>query len=106
MDRVLVPGVAHRLDDAAAVPVPLVRLQRILIVNTSDTPERREAELFGDRLEAIWKRCLTPYDGVDTVPPDGTVTRCRRLQAQRLRGPIVCGPDPRALHLPSRSWWR
>lgn len=67
MDRVLVPGVAYRLDDAANVPIPLVRLQRLLIINTSDTTEERETELFGDPLEAIWTRCLPAYLGQPEV---------------------------------------
>ncbi len=63
MDRVLVPGVAYRLDEAGGAPVPLLSLRQVLVVNTSDTTSEREAELFGDPLESIWVRCLVPYLG-------------------------------------------
>ena len=63
MDRVLVPGVAYRLDDAGGAPVPLLSLRQVLMLNTSDTNAEREAELFGDPLELIWARCLAPYLG-------------------------------------------
>lgn len=49
MDRVLVPGVAYRLDEAGGAPVPLLSLRQVLVVNTSDTTSEREAELFGTR---------------------------------------------------------
>jgi putative NADPH-quinone reductase len=63
LDRVLVPGVAYRLDDAGGAPVPLVRLRRLLVVNTSDTPAEREAAEFGDPLDHVWRRCVAPYVG-------------------------------------------
>ena len=63
IDRVLVPGVAYRLDEAGGEPEPLLQLQSMLVINTSDTPEAREREVFGDPLESIWGRCLAPYMG-------------------------------------------
>jgi NAD(P)H dehydrogenase (quinone) len=63
LDRVLVPGVAYRLDDAGGAPESLLRLENVLVVNTSDTTAEREDTLFGDPLEAIWRRCLAPYLG-------------------------------------------
>jgi putative NADPH-quinone reductase len=63
LDRVLVPGVAYRLDDAGGAPESLLRLENVLVVNTSDTTAEREDALFGDPLEAIWRRCLAPYLG-------------------------------------------
>lgn len=67
LDRVLVPGVAYTLDDAGGVPRSLLRLRRLLVVNTSDTPADREAEQYGDPLDAIWRRCLAPYLGGPVV---------------------------------------
>jgi NAD(P)H dehydrogenase (quinone) len=67
LDRVLVPGVAYRLDDAGGAPEPLLSLRRLLVVNTSDTTEEREQTLFGDPLDAIWRRCLAPYLGEPAV---------------------------------------
>lgn len=63
MDRVVVPGVAYRLPDATAEPESLVAVERMLVVNTSDTAAEREREVFGDPLGAIWGRCLAPYLG-------------------------------------------
>jgi putative NADPH-quinone reductase len=67
LDRILVPGVAYRLDDAGGAPESLLVLRRLLVVNTSDTTEDRERTLFGDPLEAIWRRCLAPYLGEPEV---------------------------------------
>ena len=67
LDRILVPGVAYRLDDAGGAPESLLTLRRLLVVNTSDTTEERERTLFGDPLDAIWRRCLAPYLGEPEV---------------------------------------
>ncbi|MBM4485024.1 NAD(P)H-dependent oxidoreductase [Prescottella equi] len=68
MDRVVVPGVAYRLPDATGEPESLVTIERMLVVNTSDTTAEREEAVFGDPLEAIWGRCLAPYlDGPSFV---------------------------------------
>ncbi|MEU0538053.1 NAD(P)H-dependent oxidoreductase [Amycolatopsis tolypomycina] len=67
LDRILVPGVAYRLDDAGGAPESLLSLRRLLVVNTSDTTEERERTLFGDPLDAIWRRCLAPYLGEPEV---------------------------------------
>lgn len=67
LDRILVPGVAYRLDDAGGAPEPLLSVRRLLVVNTSDTTEERERTLFGDPLDAIWRRCLAPYLGEPSV---------------------------------------
>jgi putative NADPH-quinone reductase len=66
LDRVLIPGVAYRLDDAGGAPESLLCLQRLLVVNTSDTPAEREAD-YGDPLEAIWTRCVAPYVGAPRI---------------------------------------
>jgi NAD(P)H dehydrogenase (quinone) len=63
LDRVLVPGVAYRLDDAGGEPTPLITLRRLLVVNTSDTTAEREASEFGDPLDHVWRRCVAPYVG-------------------------------------------
>ncbi len=67
IDRVLVPGVAYRLPDAGGVPEPLVALRELLVVNTSDTPQPRESEVFGDPLDLVYRHCLPPYLGEPTV---------------------------------------
>jgi NAD(P)H dehydrogenase (quinone) len=68
LDRVIVPGVAYELPDAAAEPVGLLRLRGAVILNTGDTPLTREHEVFGDPLDAIWRRCVLNFCNV-TPPP-------------------------------------
>ncbi|MFF7459720.1 NAD(P)H-dependent oxidoreductase [Kitasatospora sp. NPDC008115] len=67
VQRVMVPGVAYKLGTADGEPVGLLRAGRALVLNTSDTPEAREREEFGDPLERIWAACVLPYVGVTDV---------------------------------------
>ncbi|WP_380279059.1 NAD(P)H-dependent oxidoreductase [Kitasatospora purpeofusca] len=67
VQRVMVPGVAYKLGTADGEPVGLLRAGRALVLNTSDTPETREREEFGDPLERIWAACVLPYVGVTDV---------------------------------------
>ncbi|MFF2080988.1 NAD(P)H-dependent oxidoreductase [Kitasatospora sp. NPDC058162] len=67
VQRVLVPGVAYKLGTADGEPAGLLRAGRALVLNTSDTPEPREREEFGDPLERIWAACVLPYVGVADV---------------------------------------
>lgn len=61
MDRVLVPGLAYRLDSREGLPTPLLNLRSVLVLNTGDTPAHREYKAFGDPLDAIWRRCVGTY---------------------------------------------
>lgn len=61
MDRVLVPGLAYRLDTREGLPTPLLNLKSVLVLNTGDTPPQREYKKFGDPLDAIWRRCVGLY---------------------------------------------
>ena len=65
MDRILVPGVAYRLETADGLPEGLLAVKRALIFNTSDTEAEREQRDLGDPLELIWGRCVLPYCGVE-----------------------------------------
>ncbi|GAB7182782.1 NAD(P)H-dependent oxidoreductase [Kitasatospora sp. Ki12] len=65
--RVLAPGVAYKLGTADGEPAGLLRAGRALVLNTSDTPEERERDEFGDPLERIWAACVLPYVGVTDV---------------------------------------
>lgn len=67
IDRVLRPGVAYAFaegDSGEGIPIGLLRAQAALVFNTSNTPEKREMAVFGDPLEAIWKRCIFDLCGV------------------------------------------
>lgn len=70
IDRVFRPGVAYRFDEGDSgegVPVGLLNARTALVLNTSNTPDQREREVFGDPLEAIWKRCIFNLCGVNDV---------------------------------------
>lgn len=67
LDRVLVPGVAYRLQSADGEPDGLLSLEAALVLNTSDTPPEREAKVLGDPLHLIWENCVLPYCGVKNV---------------------------------------
>ncbi|MFD0821226.1 NAD(P)H-dependent oxidoreductase [Micromonospora zhanjiangensis] len=78
LDRVVVPGVAYELPDAAGVPTGLLRLRGALVLNTGDTPPERERVVFGDPLDAVWRRCVLDFCG---VPPEAV--------HRRLFGPLA-----------------
>lgn len=63
MDRVLVPGVAYRLQTAEGLPEGLLSIRKAVVFNTSDTEAERERLDLGDPLELIWGRCVLPYCG-------------------------------------------
>jgi putative NADPH-quinone reductase len=70
IDRVVRPEVAYRFaegDQGEGVPVGLLRARTAIVLNTSNTPEDRERAVFGDPLEAIWKRCIFDLCGVKDV---------------------------------------
>ena len=63
IDRVVVPGVAYRLAEATGYPEPLAPISELFVVNTSDTTDERERDLYKDPLASIWGRCVAPYLG-------------------------------------------
>jgi len=67
IDRVLRPGVAYEFlegDQGAGVPRGLLKARAAVVFNTSNTPAPREAEVFGDPLEGLWKTCVFELCGV------------------------------------------
>ncbi|MBO3103887.1 NAD(P)H-dependent oxidoreductase [Cellulomonas fengjieae] len=73
LDRVLLPGVAYHLPDAGGRPEVLLRIRQLLVVNTTDTPAKRERDTFGDPLADIWERCVGTY-----LAPADAPARVRR----------------------------
>lgn len=70
IDRVFRPGVAYAFeegDSGEGVPVGLLRARTAVVLNTSNTPDGREQDVFGDPLEAFWKRCVFDLCGVRDV---------------------------------------
>lgn len=67
VDRVFRAGVAYEFlegDGGEGVPVGLLKAKAVLVFNTSNTPRRREVEVFGDPLEILWKNCIFDLCGV------------------------------------------
>jgi NAD(P)H dehydrogenase (quinone) len=70
MDRVFAPNAAYGFAkgaDAGDAPVGLLPLRAALVLNTGNTPTEREAVVFGDPLERIWRDCVLGYCSVARV---------------------------------------
>lgn len=70
VDRVFRLGTAYTYPPGVGpegVPVGLLRARHALVFNTSNTPPEREAAMFGDPLETLWKQCIFGMCGVDSV---------------------------------------
>jgi putative NADPH-quinone reductase len=62
--------VAYRFvanDQGEGVPVGLLKAKAAMVFNTANTPDDREREIFGDPLEALWKKCVFDLCGVRKV---------------------------------------
>ncbi len=69
VDRVFRPGVAYEFledDSGEGVPIGLLKAKAAMVFNTSNTPQKREQEVFGDPLESLWKVCIFDLCGVKT----------------------------------------
>jgi putative NADPH-quinone reductase len=70
VDRVMRPGTAYEFvgeDGGEGVPVGLLKADRAIVFNTSNTEGGREDAVFGDPLERIWKDCVFGLCGVPDV---------------------------------------
>ncbi|MBN2085317.1 MAG: NAD(P)H-dependent oxidoreductase [Anaerolineales bacterium] len=70
VDRVLRPGVAYEFlegDGGEGIPRGLLKARAAVVFNTSNTPAEREAAVFGDPLETLWKACILEFCGVARV---------------------------------------
>ena len=67
MDRVFKPGVAYAFaegDSGEGIPAGLLAERSALVFTTSDTPDKREVDFFGDPLEQTWTQCLFEFCGI------------------------------------------
>lgn len=67
VDRVLRENVAYTFpagDNGGGLPIGLLKAKVGIVFNTSNTPEKRENEVFGDPLQRIWKDCIFDFCGV------------------------------------------
>ncbi|MBI4633417.1 MAG: NAD(P)H-dependent oxidoreductase [Deltaproteobacteria bacterium] len=70
IDRVIRPGVAYQFaegDPGEGIPVGLLNVKAVLVFNTSNTSAEREANVFGDPLETLWKNCVFGLCGIEAV---------------------------------------
>jgi NAD(P)H dehydrogenase (quinone) len=70
IDRVIRPGLAYQFaegDQGEGIPIGLLKAKAALVFNTSNTSAEREAKVFGDPLETLWKNCVFGLCGIDTV---------------------------------------
>ncbi|MDO4274320.1 MAG: NAD(P)H-dependent oxidoreductase [Eubacteriales bacterium] len=67
VDRILRENVAYTFpkgDNGGGLPIGLLKAKAALVFNTSNTPKRREDEVFGDPLERLWRDCIFDFCGV------------------------------------------
>jgi len=70
IDRVLRAGVAYEFvegDGGEGIPLGLLKAKKTIIFNTSNTPEEREMEAFGDPLESLWRYCILDLCGIRDI---------------------------------------
>ena len=81
-------GVAYRFvdgDGGEGVPVGLLRARAALVLNTSNTPPEREARIFGDPLETLWRNCIFGLCGVRRVTRETFSVVVTSTDAERRR---------------------
>lgn len=67
VDRIMRPGLAYEFiegDSGEGVPVGLLKADKAIVFNTSNTFEQRERQIFGDPLDHIWKDCIFDLCGI------------------------------------------
>ena len=67
VDRVIRPGIAYEFsenDSGDGIPKGLLKAKFAVIFNTSNTPSKREHEVFSDPLENLWKTCIFDFCGI------------------------------------------
>ena len=67
VDRVFRHGLAYRFgenDKGEGVPVGLLKAKAAVVINTANTPEDREKEVFGDPLVNLWRTCVFDFCGI------------------------------------------
>lgn len=70
IDRVIRPKVAYQFlegDQGEGIPEGLLKAKAAIVFNTGNTNAQREQEVFGDPLEALWKKCIFEFCGVHTI---------------------------------------
>lgn len=66
IDRVFRRGIAYRYTPEGKA-IGLLKAESAYIINTSNTPEEVEKEIYGDPLENLWATCIFNMCGVTNV---------------------------------------
>lgn len=106
VDRVFRPGLAYEFvgeDGGEGVPVGLLKARAALVFNTSNTEVRREAEVFGDPLERIWRDCVFGLCGVRQFHRTMFGIVCTSDAEERQRW-LQDVSDTVDRHFPDRGW--
>lgn len=102
IDRVFRLGTAYGYPPGVppeGVPTGLLRAREALVFNTSNTPAAREAEAFGDPLDALWRRCVFALCGVARVtrrtagPMSGSTAEARAAWLAEVRALVARAAD-------------
>ncbi|MBC7989885.1 MAG: NAD(P)H-dependent oxidoreductase [Luteimonas sp.] len=97
VDRVFRLGTAYGYPPGVppeGEPVGLLKVRTAVVLNTSNTPAEREAHVFGDPLDALWKRCVFGLCGVSRVerrmfgPVSGSTAEQRHTWLAEARGMV------------------
>ena len=97
IDRVFRLGTAYGYPLGArpeGEPVGLLKVRAAVVRNTSNTPAEREAVVFGDPLDAVWKQCVFGLCGVSRVerrmfgPVSGSTTEQRGVWLAEAQGMV------------------
>lgn len=70
IDRVFAPNAAYTFakgDDMGDEPIGLLKTRAALVLNTGNTPQEREKNVFGDPLERIWRDCVLDFCGIERM---------------------------------------
>jgi NAD(P)H dehydrogenase (quinone) len=103
IDRVFRLGTAYDYPEGvglAGVPVGLLRARQALVFNTSNTEPSREAAVFGDPLESLWRTSVFALCGVATVhrrmfgPVSGSTAEQRSGWLEEVRAAVAHAARP------------
>ncbi|HOK76308.1 MAG TPA: NAD(P)H-dependent oxidoreductase [Verrucomicrobiota bacterium] len=70
VDRVLRAGRAYTFvpdGKGGGKPVGLLKARAALVINTANTPQEKEVELYGDPLDILWRKVVFGLCGVSVV---------------------------------------
>ncbi|WP_075341931.1 NAD(P)H-dependent oxidoreductase [Tenacibaculum agarivorans] len=69
IDRVLKFNIAYTFPkgEEGGASIGLLKLQKVIVLNTANTTDDREREIFGNPLDLIWKNCVFEFCGIQNT---------------------------------------